>query len=151
VDNDKAAQKGVSVNNAMDNLQSLIGSFYATNFIRFGQMYKVMIQALPKYRAQPDDILRMYVKNDKGEMVPYSAFIRVERVYGPEQLTRYNMYTSAMINGEPAPGFSSGKAIEAIKEVALEKLPKGYTYDWSGMTRDEILSGDQAIYILSFV
>ncbi|MET3125163.1 HAE1 family hydrophobic/amphiphilic exporter-1 [Arcicella rosea] len=147
VDNDKAAQKGVSVNNAMDNLQSLIGSFYATNFIRFGQMYKVMIQALPKYRAQPDDILRMYVKNDKGEMVPYSAFIRVERVYGPEQLTRYNMYTSAMINGEPAPGFSSGKAIEAIKEVALEKLPKGYTYDWSGMTRDEILSGDQAIYI----
>ena len=147
VDNDKAAQKGVSVNNAMDNLQSLIGSFYATNFIRFGQMYKVMIQALPKYRAQPDDILRMYVKNDQGEMVPYSAFIRIERVYGPEQLTRYNMYTSAMINGEPAPGFSSGKAIEAIKEVAAEKLPKGYTYDWSGMTRDEILSGDQAIYI----
>ncbi len=147
VDNEKAAQKGVSVNNAMDNLQSLIGSFYATNFIRFGQMYKVMIQALPKYRAQPDDILRMYVKNDKGEMVPYSAFIRVERVYGPEQLTRYNMYTSAMVNGEPAPGFSSGKAIEAIKEVAAQKLPKGYTYDWSGMTRDEILSGDQAIYI----
>lgn len=147
VDNDKAAQKGVTVDNAMDNLQSLIGSYYATNFIRFGQMYKVMVQALPKYRAQPDDILRMYVKNDKGEMVPYSAFIKVERVYGPEQLTRYNMYTSAMVNGEPAEGYSSGKAIEAIKEVAATKLPKGYTYDWSGMTRDEILSGNQAIYI----
>ncbi|MBB6001521.1 efflux RND transporter permease subunit [Arcicella rosea] len=147
VDNEKAAQKGVTIDNAMDNLQSLIGSYYATNFIRFGQMYKVMVQALPKYRAQPDDILRMYVKNDKGEMVPYSAFIKVERVYGPEQLTRYNMYTSAMVNGEPAEGFSSGKAIEAIKEVAATKLPKGYTYDWSGMTRDEILSGNQAIYI----
>ncbi|MEA5137775.1 efflux RND transporter permease subunit [Arcicella rigui] len=147
VDNDKAAQKGVTIDNAMDNLQSLIGSYYATNFIRFGQMYKVMVQALPKYRAQPDDILRMYVKNDQGEMVPYSAFIKVERVYGPEQLTRYNMYTSAMVNGEPAEGYSSGKAIEAIKEVAATKLPKGYTYDWSGMTRDEILSGNQAIYI----
>jgi HAE1 family hydrophobic/amphiphilic exporter-1 len=110
-------------------------------------MYKVMIQALPKYRAQPDDILKLYVKNDAGEMVPYSAFISIERVYGPEQLTRYNMYTSAMINGEPASGYSSGKAIEAIKRVAAEKLPKGYTYEWSGMTRDEILSGNQAIYI----
>jgi hydrophobic/amphiphilic exporter-1 (mainly G- bacteria), HAE1 family len=147
VDNDKAAQKGVSVLNAMDNLQALIGSFYATNFIRFGQMYKVMIQALPKYRAQPADILKMYVKNNQGEMVPYSSFAKIERVYGPEQLTRYNMYTSAMINGEPEDGYSSGSAIEAIKEVADKTLPKGYTFDWSGMTRDEVLTGNQAVYI----
>jgi HAE1 family hydrophobic/amphiphilic exporter-1 len=147
IDHDKAAQKGVSVLNAMDNLQALIGSFYATNFIRFGQMYKVMIQALPKYRAQPADILKMYVKNNQGEMVPYSSFAKIERVYGPEQLTRYNMYTSAMINGEPEDGYSSGSAIEAIKEVADKTLPKGYTFDWSGMTRDEVLTGNQAIYI----
>ncbi len=147
VDNEKAAQKGVSVDNAMSNLQSLIGSFYATNFIRFGQMYKVMVQASPEYRMQPDDLLKLYVKNTEGEMVPYSAFVRTERVYGPEQLTRYNMFTAAMINGDAAPGFSSGDAINAIKEVAAQKLPKGYTYEWSGMTRDEILSGDQAIYI----
>ena len=147
VDNEKAAQKGVSIDNAMNNLQSLIGSFYATNFIRFGQMYKVMVQASPEYRMQPDDILKLYVKNTEGEMVPYSAFVRTERVYGPEQLTRYNMFTAAMINGEAAPGFSSGDAIRAIQEVAAQKLPKGYTYEWSGMTRDEILSGDQAIYI----
>jgi HAE1 family hydrophobic/amphiphilic exporter-1 len=147
VDNDKAAQKGVSVENAMNNLQALIGSFYATNFIRFGLMYKVMVQALPKYRAQPEDILKLYVKNEAGEMVPYSAFITIDRVYGPEQLTRYNMYTSAMINGEPAPGYSSGDAIKAVKEVAAENLPKGYTFEWSGMTRDEISSGNQAIYI----
>jgi HAE1 family hydrophobic/amphiphilic exporter-1 len=147
VDNEKAAQKGVSVDNAMNNLQSLIGSFYATNFIRFGQMYKVMVQASPEYRTQPDDLLKLYVKNTEGEMVPYSAFVRMERVYGPEQLTRYNMFTAAMINGDAAPGFSSGDAIKAIQEVAAQKLPKGYTYEWSGMTRDEILSGDQAIYI----
>ncbi len=147
VDHDKAAQKGVSAEKAMDNLQALIGSFYATNFIRFGLMYKVMVQALPKYRAQPQDILKLYIKNETGEMVPYSAFITIDRVYGPEQLTRYNMYTSAMINGEPAAGYSSGSAIQAIKEVAAESLPKGYTFDWSGMTRDEISSGNQAIFI----
>ncbi|TAH20769.1 MAG: efflux RND transporter permease subunit [Cytophagales bacterium] len=147
VDNDKAAQKGVSIDNAMSNLQSLIGSFYATNFIRFGQMYKVMVQALPKYRRQPEDILKLYVKNNAGEMVPYSAFISVEKVNGVEQLTRYNMYTSAMVNGEAAEGFSSGSAIAAVQRVAKDKLPKGYTYDWSGMTRDEVLAGSQAIYI----
>ncbi|MFN8355428.1 MAG: efflux RND transporter permease subunit [Spirosomataceae bacterium] len=147
VDNDKAAQKGVSIDNAMSNLQSLIGSYYATNFIRFGQMYKVMVQALPRYRAQPSDILNLYVKNDQGEMVPYAAFLSVRRVYGPEQLTRYNMFTAAMINGEPAEGYSSGDAIETIKEVAAEKLPRGYTYEWSGMTRDEVQSGNQTVVI----
>lgn len=147
IDNDKAAQKGVSTEKAMDNLQTIIGSFYTTNFIRFGQMYKVMVQALPKYRRQPEDILKLYVKNNMGEMVPYSAFASVERVNGVEQLTRYNMYTSAMVNGEAAAGYSSGSAIEAVKRVAKEKLPKGYTYDWSGMTRDEVLSGNQIIYI----
>ncbi|MCU0341206.1 MAG: efflux RND transporter permease subunit [Spirosomaceae bacterium] len=146
VDNDKAAQKGVSVNAAMDNLQSLIGSYYATNFIRFGQMYKVMVQALPRYRAQPNDLLGLFIKNNKGEMVPYSAFLNIKRVYGPEQLTRCNMFTAAMLNGEPAPGYSSGDAIQAIKETTAQ-LPKGYTFEWTGMTRDEVLAGDQAIYI----
>ena len=147
IDREMAAQKGVSIEEAMDNLQSLIGSFYATNFIKFGQMYKVMVQAEPNYRAQPQDILKLYAKNKLGEMVPYAAFARMERIYGPEQLTRYNMYTSAMVNGEPAAGYSSNDAIEAIKRVGTEKLPKGFAYDWSGMTRDEILAGNQAIII----
>lgn len=147
IDTDKAAQKGVSANFAMDNLQALIGGFYATNFIRYGQMYKVLTQSLPEYRSQPNDILKLYVKNNEGEMVPYSAFLTIEKVYGPEQLTRYNMYNSSMINGEPAEGYSSGDAIKAVKEVALQSLPKGYTYEWSGITRDEIESGNQAIYI----
>lgn len=147
VDHDQAAQKGITVTAAMENLQALIGSYYATNFIRFGQLYKVMLQALPRYRAQPEDVLKLFVKNNRGEMVPCSAFMSIERVYGPEQLTRYNMYNSAMINGEPSPGYSTGDAIEAVKRVARQELPKGYDFEWSGMTRDEIESGDQAIYV----
>ena len=146
IDQDIAAKKGVTADNALNTLQTLLGSYYATNFIRFGQMYKVMVQAYPQYRTKPEDILGLYVKNDKGEMVPYSTFIRLERVYGPEQLTRYNMYTSAMINGDASKGFSSGAAITAIEDAA-KNLPRGYSYEWSGMTREQILSGNQAIYI----
>lgn len=148
VDQDIAAKKGISADNAMSNLQTLMGSYYASNFIRFGQMYKVMLQADPRYRAQPEDILKLRVKNASGEMVPYSLFSRIERVYGPEQLTRYNMYTSAMINGEAAEGYSSGDAIRAIEEVS-ETLPRGYAYEWSGMTREEILSGNQVVYVFA--
>jgi hydrophobic/amphiphilic exporter-1 (mainly G- bacteria), HAE1 family len=147
IDKDIAAKKGVTADNAMNTLQALIGSYYTSNFIRFGMMYKVMIQSAPEFRSKPDDILQMYVKNDRGEMVPFSTFIRIERVYGPEQLTRYNMFISAMVNGTPAKGYSSGDAIRAIEEVAAEELPRGFDYDWSGMTREEILSGNQAIFI----
>jgi HAE1 family hydrophobic/amphiphilic exporter-1 len=147
IDGDKAAQKGITAENAMSTLQTLIGSEYATNFIRFGQMYKVMVQALPEYRAQPDDLMELYIKNDAGKMVPFSSFLRVEKVYGPEQVTRYNMYTSAMVNGQPAPGYSSGQAIAAIKDVAAQKLPKGFGYDWAGSSRDQAQAGNQAIYI----
>ena len=149
IDGDKAAQKGVTADNAMSTLQTLIGSEYATNFIRFGQMYKVMVQALPEYRAQPADLMELYIKNDAGHMVPFSSFLTVEKVYGPEQVTRYNMYTAAMVNGQPAPGYSSGQALAAIKEVAVEKLPKGFGYDWAGSSRDQANAGNQAIYIFA--
>lgn len=147
IDGDKAAQKGVTADNAMSTLQTLIGSEYATNFIRFGQLYRVMVQSLPNYRAHPDDLMKLYIKNDQGEMVPYSSFMRVEKVYGPEQVTRYNMYLSAMINGAPETGYSSGQAIAAIKEVAAQKLPKGFGYDWAGSSRDQANAGNQAVYI----
>ncbi|MCD1116716.1 efflux RND transporter permease subunit [Chryseobacterium turcicum] len=147
MDYDMAAKKGVSVDNAMSTLQTMLGSYYATNFIRFRQMYKVMVQASPEYRETPESILNLYLKNDKGEMVPFSTFITIERVYGPEVLTRYNMYMSAMINGEPAEGYSSGDAIAAVEKIAKESLPKGFEIEWSGMTREEILSGNQTFYI----
>lgn len=149
IDYDLAAKKGISVDNAMATLQTMLGSFYATNFIRFSQMYKVMVQASPQFRKNPESILDMYLKNDAGEMVPFSTFIKLERVYGPEVLTRYNMYMSAMINGEPAEGFSSGEAIAAVEKIAAEKLPSRFELEWSGMTREEILSGNQTIYIFA--
>jgi HAE1 family hydrophobic/amphiphilic exporter-1 len=149
IDYDLAAKKGISVDNAMSTLQTMLGSFYATNFIRFSQMYKVMVQASPEFRQNPESILDMYLKNDAGEMVPFSTFIKLERVYGPEVLTRYNMYMSAMINGEPAEGYSSGDAIAAVEKIAAEKLPSRFELEWSGMTREEILSGNQTIYIFA--
>lgn len=149
IDPANAIKKKITPESALSNLQALIGSYYATNFIRYGQMYKVMLQADPSYRAQPNDLLKLRIKNADGEMVPYSAFTRIERVFGPEQLTRYNMYVSAMLNGEAAKGFSSGDAIKAIEETADQYLPTGFDYEWSGMTREEILSGNQVVIIFS--
>lgn len=147
VDQDMAGKKGVTIADAMNTLQTLMGGNYASNFVRFGQMYRVMVQSAPQYRAKPEDLLQLYLKNKDGEMVPFSTFIRMERVYGPEQLTRYNMYTAARVNGTLEPGFSSGNAINTIREVAAASLPRGYDFDWAGMTREEVKSGDQAIYI----
>ncbi|CAN5338896.1 efflux RND transporter permease subunit [soil metagenome] len=147
VDQDMAAKKGVTIKKAMSTLQVLVGGLYTSDFVRFGQMYDVMIQADPSYRTKPQDVLNLQVKNDKGEMVPFSTFISMERVYGPEQLSRYNMYISATVKGNPAPGYSSGDAIAAIQRVAQQELPRGYGYDWYGMSREEVLSGGEAIFI----
>ena len=147
IDNEIAATKGISPEVALDNLQMLIGSLYATNFILYGQMYKVMVQAHPSYRSLPEDVLKLRIKNNQGELIPYSLFTRLERIYGPEQLTRYNMYTSALISGEAAAGYSSGDAIRIIEQIAHETLPNGFTYEWSGMTREEVASGNQVVFI----
>lgn len=147
IDNDAAQQKGVTIENAMNTLSTLIGSNYETNFIRFGIQYKVMVQALPQYRALPEDILKLYVKNDKDEMVPFSAFMHMEKVYGLSEITRHNMYNSSEVSGSPAPGYSSGVAIKTIEEVAKKTLPKGFGIDWAGISKDEVAQGNQAIYI----
>lgn len=145
----KAAQKKVIIEDVLSTLQTNLGSEYATNFIRFGQLYRVMVQASPEYRAMPEDILKMYVKNKEGEMVPISEFVSITKTYGPEQVTRYNMYTSAMLTGEPAKGFSSGDAIAAIKRTAKEKLPKGFDFDWAGSSRDQANAGNESIIIFA--
>lgn len=133
VDLAKAAKLGIDVNESMETLQSYVGSFYSSNFVRFGQMYKVMLQAAPEYRMNPEDLFGLYAKNKEGNMVPYSNFMTMERVYGPSQITRYNLFTSAMITGEQAPGVSSGEALEAVEEIAAEVLPRGYDIEWSGV------------------
>ena len=147
IDNDIAQQKGVSIDNAMSTLSTLVGSNYETNFIKFDRQYKVMVQALPQYRALPEDILKLYVKNDKDEMVPFSEFMHMEKVYGLSEITRHNMYLASEISGSAADGFSSGEAISVVNEVALKTLPKGYSIDWAGISKDEVARGNQAIYI----
>jgi HAE1 family hydrophobic/amphiphilic exporter-1 len=147
IDNDIAQQKGVTIENAMNTLSTLVGSNYETNFIKFDRQYKVMVQALPQYRALPEDILKLYVKNDRDEMVPFSAFMKMEKVYGLSEITRHNMYNAAEISGAAAPGFSSGTAINAINEVAQKSLPRGFGIDWAGISKDEVARGNEAIYI----
>ncbi|MGN5954255.1 efflux RND transporter permease subunit [Sphingobacterium lactis] len=147
IDNDIAQQKGVSIENAMNTLSTLVGSNYETNFIKFDRQYKVMVQALPEYRALPEDVLKLYVKNDKDEMVPFSAFMRMEKVYGLSEITRHNMYMASEISGSAAAGYSSGEAINVINEVAKKTLPRGYGIDWAGISKDEVGRGNQAIYI----
>ncbi len=147
IDNDKAQQKGVTIDNAMNTLSTLIGSNYETSFIKYDRQYKVMVQALPQYRELPQDVLKLYVKNDRGEMVPFSAFMTMQKVYGLSEITRHNMYNSSEVSGGAAPGYSSGAAIAAVNEVAKKKLPRGFGIDWAGISKDEVDQGNQAIYI----
>ncbi|UZJ65059.1 efflux RND transporter permease subunit [Sphingobacterium sp. KU25419] len=147
IDNEKAEQKGVTIDNAMSTLSTLVGSNYETSFIKYDRQYKVMVQALPQYRALPDDILKLYVKNDRDEMVPYAAFMTIEKVYGLSEITRHNMYNSSEISGSSAPGYSSGEAIKAVTEVAKATLPRGYGIEWAGISKDEVSRGNEAIYI----
>lgn len=147
IDNDLAEQKGVTIEKAMDNLSTLIGSNYETSFIRFDRPYKVIVQAGPQYRALPTDLLKLYVKNDKDQMVPYSDFMKLEKVYGLSEMTRHNMYNSAQVSGTPASGYSSGQAIKAIQEVADKTLPRGFGIDWAGISKDEVSRGNEAVFV----
>lgn len=151
IDNKLAMQKGVSIGNAMNTLSILIGSTYELGFIKFQRFFKVFVQAAPEYRRLPDDLLQLYVKNDKGEMVPFSAFMKIKKTQGANEINRYNMYTTAAFRGAPAKGYSSGEAIKVIKEVAAKTLPKGYDIDWAGLSKDEVMRGNEAIYIFLIV
>lgn len=151
IDNKKAMQKGVTIGKAMENLNILIGSTYEQGFIRFGRFFKVYTQAAPEYRRIPSDLEKLYVKNEEGEMVPYSAFMSLEKKLGPNEITRYNLYNSAAIRGLPASGYTSGDAIKAIKEVAAKELPRGYDVAWEGLTFDEARRGNESVYIFIIV
>ena len=151
INNDVAMQKGVSIKAAMDNLNILIGSTWEQGFIRFNQFYKVFVQALPEFRRYPEDLENLFVKNDKGEMVPYSAFMTIKKKQGLNEITRYNLYTSAAIQCAPAAGYSTGQAIQAIKEVGAETLPRGFDVGWSGLSYDESRKGNEAVYIFLIV
>ena len=151
IDNGLAMQKGVSIGKALENLDILIGSTYEQGFIRFGQFFKVYTQAAPEYRRLPSDLLQLYVKNDRDEQVPYSAFMKLKKTQGPNEITRYNLYNSSAIRGGPAAGYTSGDAIRVVREVAAKTLPRGYDIAWEGLSYDEARRGNEALYIFLVV
>jgi hydrophobe/amphiphile efflux-1 (HAE1) family protein len=147
VDDQKAKQLGVSISELMQTLQIYYGSSFVTDFNRFGKYYRVMAQADAAFRADINSIDGIYVKNNRGEMVPAKTLVTLKRVYGPETVTRNNLFNAVTINGSPKPGYSTGDAIKAIEETAKQVLPRGYSTEWTGVTREEIKTGNQQAFI----
>lgn len=149
----KSKEAGVTVNSILNTLQGYYGGVYASDFNKFGKQYRVMIQADPSYRSSLEDLHKVHVKNAQGVMAPISEFVTLKKTYGPEFINRFNLFTSGSVSGAPKAGYSSGDAIKAIQEVAAQTLPRGYTYEFSGLTREELSSGNQTvlIFVLSLV
>ena len=143
----KCKESGISVNSVINTLQGYYGGLYASNFNEFGKQFRVMVQADYAYRANETGLSKIFVRSDNGTMAPITEFITLTKVFGPESIERFNLFTAVSVNGQPNPGYSTGDAIKAIKAVAIEKLPPGYGYDFSGLTREEISSGTQSLYI----
>lgn len=144
----KAKEAGVSVSSIFATLQGYIGGIYAADFARFGKQYRVYVQALPEDRAEARNLESLMVRNDRGEMAPITQFVELKRVYGPQTVTRFNLFNAASVNGAAAPGYSTGDAIQAVQEVAATELPANYSIDFSGLTREEIAAGNQTLFII---
>jgi HAE1 family hydrophobic/amphiphilic exporter-1 len=143
----KAKDAGVSINAILSTMQGYYGGLYASNFNKFGKQYRVMIQASPEFRTNTEGLNKIFVRNSSGTMAPITEFVKMTRVFGPESISRFNLFSSIAITGAPNPGFSSGDAIKAIQEVAAQELPTGYGYEFSGLTREELASGSETIFI----
>src|SRR5690554_4073428 len=151
VDIDKTKEAGISVSAILSTLQGYIGSIYTADFSRYGKQYRVFVQALPEDRATTESLNQMFVRNSQNEMAPITEFITLKRVYGPQSVTRFNLFNSASVNGAAAPGYSSGDAIRAVQEVSATALPQDYSVAFSGLTREEISAGSQTTFIFILV
>ncbi|WP_104382958.1 efflux RND transporter permease subunit [Sphingobacterium sp. HMA12] len=149
LDHEKIEQLEVDEKDVLGTMQSFFGSAQVSDFNRFGKYYRVMVQAEKQERADPASMNEVYVKNRSGKMVPIKTMVSLKRVFGPEVITRYNLFNSIGVNAVPKPGYSTGDAIQAVREVAADVLPSGYSYEFSGMTREEISSGGQSVIIFS--
>lgn len=148
---EKTKEAGFTVNEILGTMQGYYGGVYSSNFNQFGKQYRVVYQAEADYRANPEGLNNIFVRNAQGVMAPISTFISLKRVYGPQSIARFNLYTAIKITGAPNEGYSSGDAIAAIEEVAAASLPVGYGYEFSGMTREEISAGSQTLFIFLLV
>lgn len=148
-----AKSKNIDVSEIFEVMSANFGTYYVNDFNKFGRVYRVYLQAEADRRAKPADIGRIYVRNKDGDMVPLRAFVTVEPIQGPEIIERYNLFRSAVVNGGPAAGFSSGQAIGTMEELAKTTLPAGYTYEWTGMALEEIKAGaaGNLVFVLSIV
>jgi len=149
VDRVKAKDQGIPLSSVFGSLQAMLGSLYVNDFNRYGRTFRVMVQAEGEYRNDEADIGRIFVRNAAGEMVPLSTLVSTRPSLGPQMLTRYNLSNSVTINAIPAPGYSEGQAIEAMREVSDAVLPSGYGYDWSGVTYQSLAAGNLAPIIFS--
>ena len=147
VDRTKAQQLGVNITDIFDSMQIYLGSLYVNDFNQFGKTYQVIAQADKPFRSSPDDIINLRVRNDKGEMVPLGAMLNVQETFGPATAMRYNAFRTADINGDAAPGFSSGQAQAAIVNILENTLPPGMSFEWTDLTYQQILAGNTAIFI----
>jgi len=153
VNRDLAKSKDVAISDIFTVLNANFGAYYVNDFNKFGRIYRVYVQAEAERRADPGDIAQLYARSGSGEMVPLSALVRVKPVLGPESIERYNMFRSATVNGQPAAGFSSGQAIRAMNETAATALPAGFASEWTGMSLEEIKSGEAGslVFVLSIL
>jgi Cation/multidrug efflux pump len=143
----KVKDAGLKVSDITSAMQGYYGGIYASNFNQFGQQYRVMVEASPEYRMTPESLNSIFVRTSDGQMVPITEFVSLTQDYGPQSITRFNLFNSISVNGTPNTSYSSGQAINAIKTVATEILPQGYSYEYSGITREELAGGSQTIFI----
>jgi HAE1 family hydrophobic/amphiphilic exporter-1 len=143
----KIKQAGLTVSGIMSAMQGFFGGIYVSNYNQFGKQYRIMVQSDIEYRTNPEALNRIMVRTNNNNMAPITEFINLTRVYGPERLSRFNMYLSISVNGSPNKGYGSGDAMRAISEVAAETLPQGYTFEYSGVSREEQNASSQTVYI----
>ena len=150
VDAAQCKRNGISPKDVLSVLSGYVGGTYASNMNRFTKLYRVMVQADPQFRLDPDGLKTMFVKNGNGEMSPISQYITLKRIYGPQAIARFNLFPSISINGSAANGYSSGQAIQAVREVAANVVPAGYGYEFGGMSREEAAGGSSTAIIFVF-
>ena len=147
IDREKAKTHGVAISDIFDTMQIYLGSLYANDFNRFGRTYQVNVQAEQQFRLEPQQIGQLKVRNNRGEMIPLSTFVKVSDSAGPDRVMHYNGFLTAEINGAAAPGYSSGQAEAAIAKLLKEELPNGMSFEWTDLTYQQILAGNSAIFV----